>query len=64
MMKTMKNIMNTMETTVSKIQKGRFKYYLNDEATLTKLKKAAKNMTMEEIPTKDLTHSLQFSTGA
>ena len=53
-----------MEAIECQISETRFKYYLNDDATLAKLKSHAPRAPLERTPTNDKSHTFQFSTGA
>ena len=62
----MKNIKTTgnFEAIQKELNEDRFKYYLNDDATLVKLKGHATRAPIEQTPTNDPTHTFQFSSGS
>ena len=65
-MTSMMSLLSEKMNDVCKTDDGGFKYYLNNDETLKKLKKNAKNTEdLEELPLKkDNTIRIQFSTGA
>ena len=53
-----------MEVIQNELNEDRFKYFLNDDATLVKLKGHATRAPIEQTPTNDPTHTFQFSSGS